>query len=97
MARKSNEQSLGEVITDLLKVYRLDSRMKELDVKDAWKEVMGEVVSRKTLNVKLRGKILVVSLDSGVMKEEFSYNKQRIIEIMNEKLGEEVIKEVQIF
>lgn len=97
MARKSNEQSLGEVITDLLKVYRLDSRMKELDVKDAWKAVMGEVVSRKTLNVKLRGKILVVSLDSGVMKEEFSYNKQRIIEIMNEKLGEEVIKEVQIF
>lgn len=97
MARKSNEQSLGDVIKELLKVYRLDRRIKELDVKQAWMEVMGEVVARKTLDVKLRGSILIISLDSGVLKEEFSYNKTRIIEIMNEKLGEAVITEVQIF
>lgn len=97
MARKSNEQPLGEVIKELLKVYRLDRRIKELDVKQAWMEVMGEVVARKTLDVKLRGTILIISLDSGVLKEEFSYNKSRIVEIMNEKLGETIIKEVQIF
>lgn len=97
MARKSNEQSLGDVIKELLKVYRLESRIKELDVKKAWMEVMGEVVARKTIDVKLRGSILIISLDSGVLKEEFSYNKTRIIEIMNEKLGEDLITAVQIF
>ncbi len=97
MARKSNEQSLGDVIKELLKVYRLERRIKELDVKKAWMEVMGQVVAKKTLDVKLRGSILIISLDSGVLKEEFSYNKTRIIEIMNEKLGEALITEVQIF
>jgi predicted nucleic acid-binding Zn ribbon protein len=97
MARKSNEQSLGDVIKELLKAYRLEGRIKELDVKKAWMEVMGEVVARKTLDVKLRGSILIISLDSGVLKEEFSYNKTRIIEIMNEKLGEDLITAVQIF
>lgn len=97
MARKSNEQSLGQVISDMLKVYRLEGKMKQLDVEAAWNEVMGPVVEKKTRNVTLRGKVLSVTIDSGVMKEEFSYAKQRIITLINEHLGEEAITEVRIF
>lgn len=97
MARKSNEQSLGQVISDMLKVYRLDGKMKQLDAQAAWGEVMGPVVAKKTRDVKLRGKVLSVTIDSGVMKEEFSYAKQRIVTMMNEHLGEEVIDDVRIF
>lgn len=97
MKRIGNEQSLGSVINELLKVYRLDHKMQELDVVDAWKEVMGPVVARKTTDVKLRGANLIVALNSGPLKEEFSMNKARIVELMNEKLGATVISEVQIF
>lgn len=97
MARTGNEQSLGEVISELLKVYRLERRMRELDVCDAWKEVMGPVVSKKTIHVRLRGSTLIVSLDCGALKEEFSMRKSRVKEVMNEKLGEDLIREVQIF
>jgi predicted nucleic acid-binding Zn ribbon protein len=97
MARNSNEQSLGQVINDMLKAYRLEGRMRELDVAAAWEQAMGSVVAKKTREVKLRGKNLIVSLESGVMKEEFSLNKQRVIDLVNDQLGERIVEHLQIF
>lgn len=97
MARKSNEQSLGDVITDLLKVYRLDRRMQELDVHAAWESCMGPVVAKHTLDLRLNGKILSIRLDSGVMKEEFLYEKQRLIQNLNEELGSPAIEDIKLF
>ncbi|MCH2197790.1 MAG: DUF721 domain-containing protein [Flavobacteriales bacterium] len=97
MARKSNEQSLGDVIQDMLKAYRLEGKMQELDVREAWKKAMGEGVASHTKDIRLRGKTLIIYMDSGVMKQEFSYGKSRIIEIINEAMGREIIDKVEIF
>jgi hypothetical protein len=36
-------------------------------------------------------------LDSGVLKEEFSFSKSKIPQLINEKLGEQVIDQVEIW
>lgn len=97
MARKNNDQSLGDVIQDLLKVYRLESKMEEYDVRAAWEAVMGKVIAEKTSRIALYKGTLTLSVESGVMKEEFSYNKTRIIELLNEYLGKEVVTKVEIW
>ena len=97
MARKNNDQSLGDVIQDLLKVYRLESKMEEYDVRAAWEAVMGKVIAEKTSRIALHKGTLTLSIESGVMKEEFSYNKTRIIELLNEHLGKEVVTKVEIW
>lgn len=97
MARKNNDQSLGDVIQDLLKVYRLESKMEEYDVRAAWEAVMGKVIAEKTSRIALYKGTLTLSIESGVMKEEFSYNKTRIIELLNEYLGKEVVTKVEIW
>lgn len=97
MARKSNEQSLGEVLKDLLKVYRMEDRMRELDISEAWGRAMGEVVARKTRKIRVHQKTLKVEMDSAVMKEEFSYAKEQIIRNLNEELGFEAIERIEIY
>ena len=97
MARKSNAQSLGEVITDMLKIYRLDDKMREIDLGQAWKETMGQAVANRTKEVRLRKRTLIIRMDSGVMKEEFSYNKGKIADMLNEKLGVNAIDMVEIW
>ena len=92
--RTSNETPLSEVIDKLLRAYRLDGKMKELDIIDAWPEMMGTAVANRTKNISIRNKILYLTMDSSVMRDELSYGKQVIIQRINEKAGFEIINDV---
>jgi hypothetical protein len=92
--RTSNETPLGEVIEKLLRAYRLDGKMKELDIIAAWPEMMGIAVSNRTKNIQIKNKILYLTMDSSVMRDELSYGKQIIIERINQKAGYQMITDV---
>ena len=48
--RTSNETPLSQLIEKLMKAYRLDGKLKELDIIQAWPEMMGIAVANRTKN-----------------------------------------------
>jgi hypothetical protein len=68
--------------------------MDKIDVQAAWKSLMGNGVNTYTKEVVLKGTTLYVSLTSAVLREELSYGKTKIIAMINEELGKEVVKDV---
>lgn len=92
--RSSNETPLSEVIDKLLRAYRLDGKMKELDVIEAWPEMMGIAVANRTKEIAIRNKVLYLTMESSVMRDELAYGKQIIIQRINEKAGFEMITDV---
>jgi predicted nucleic acid-binding Zn ribbon protein len=92
--RTSNQSTLGEVIDKLMKAYRLDGKLKEMDVIQAWGEMMGLAVANRTKNIQIRNKTLFLTMDSAVMRDELSYGKEVIIQRVNEKAGFEMITNV---
>lgn len=92
--RNANEAPLKEVIDKLLKAYRLDGKMKELDVLNAWPEMMGIAVANRTKELLIRDKVLIVRMDSSVMRDELQHGKQVIIQRVNEYAGFEIIRDV---
>ena len=92
--RTANQSTLGEVIDKLMKAYRLDGKLKEMDVIEAWGEMMGLAVANRTKNIHIRNKTLFLTMDSAVMRDELSYGKQVIIQRINEKAGFEMITNV---
>ena len=85
---------LGELVDKLMKAYRLDGKMKELDVIAAWPEMMGIAVSNRTKSITIRNKTLYLTMDSSVMRDELSYGKSIIIARVNEKAGCDLITDV---
>ena len=55
---------------------------------------MGNGVKSYTREVVLKGTTLYVELTSAVLRQELTYGKSKIIKMMNDELGREVIKEV---
>jgi hypothetical protein len=55
---------------------------------------MGQGVTVHTTSVKLQNKTLVIQLNSSVLREELSYGKDKIIKMMNEEIGEEIISKL---
>ena len=92
--RLSNQNTLGEVIDKLMKAYRLDGKLKEIDILSKWEEMMGRAVFLRTTNIYIRNNVLHLSLDSSVMREELLRGKSVIIERVNSTAGYEVIKDV---
>jgi predicted nucleic acid-binding Zn ribbon protein len=94
MRRKSNETTLKDAIDRLLKVYKLEDKMREVEVLKSWEELMGRAVAARTKEIYIDNQILYVKMESAVMRDELSREKSMILRKINEKAGKELIKDV---
>jgi len=92
--RINNESTVGNILNEIIKSNKLESGLNQISVTDAWKNLMGNGVNNYTRNVTLRNGTLYVELTSAVLREELSYGKDKIIKMINEELGKEVVKDV---
>lgn len=95
MAKRLNNQStVGDVLKQIIQVNKLQPGMDQIEVRDAWKNLMGNGVNYYTKNVVLKGTTLYVELSSAVLREELTHGKSKIVTMINEELQREVVKEV---
>ena len=94
MARKSNEQTLKEVINEMLETYKLKGKLNEHRLITSWEKVMGAVIAKRTTDIFIRDKKLYLRLSSAALREELMYARAKIIDMMNAEVGEKVIEEV---
>jgi hypothetical protein len=95
MAKRLNNQStIGAVLQEILSANKLQPGMDQIDVKEAWRQLMGNGVNTYTKNIVLKGSTLYVELGSAVLREELSHGKSKIIKMINEELRRDVVKEV---
>lgn len=92
--RLQNDSPIGDVLKAIISDNKLQPGIDQVSVQDAWKSLMGNGVNTYTRQVSLRGSTLYVELNSAVLREELSYGKDKIIRMINEELGREVVKEV---
>lgn len=95
MAKRNNKElPISDVIQEIIQANKLQYGLDEVAVQEAWTSIMGNGVGHYTQNVTLKGKQLIVSLTSAVLREELSHNSSKIIEMMNEYLRRDVIATV---
>ncbi len=97
MAKRENESySLKDLMKVVIKENNLSKGMRQMDVREAWNKLMGNGVVSYTESVQLQNKTLVVKLKSSVLREELSYGKEKIIKMLNEEMGEEIISKLML-
>jgi len=94
--RKSNENSLQEVIEQLLDQYRLRDKLNEVRIRKAWDDTMGNAISNRTTDIRVKSDTLYISVSSAPLREELQYQKSRILELMNKEIGGPYLKLVVI-
>ncbi|SIT89434.1 Protein of unknown function [Pontibacter indicus] len=92
--RKADVQTIGDSIKGLLKAYRLQGKLNEVDLVQRWEEIMGKPIALKTKELYFRDQKLFVRLTSAPLKHELNMSKSKVVELLNRTMGEEVVKEV---
>ena len=94
MAREKNLHSLSEALNEFIKENKLQKGMDKVMVREAWEKVMGNGVKNYTTAVELRNNTLYISLSSSVLREELSHGKSKIIDMLNEELHKDLVKNI---
>jgi hypothetical protein len=90
------EFSLSDAIQQFLDQSRIKGDIQALQIEDIWEQVMGKTIARYTDKLQLFGDRLVVTTNVAPLKQELNYQKEKIIQRVNEAMGQKIIREVII-
>jgi len=95
MARRNNDnQPIESILKEFVKTNNLESGLDKVNVREAWKNLMGNGVNNYTTAIDLKHETLYVQLSSSVLREELSYGNKKIIKMLNEAIGKDVVKKL---
>ncbi|MDT0540749.1 MULTISPECIES: DUF721 domain-containing protein [Croceitalea] len=95
MAKRQNSHlNMGDALNEFIKENKLQKGIDKVDAKAAWASLMGNGVNNYTAQVELRNETLFVSLTSSVLRQELSMGKSKIIAMLNEELGKDLVKKL---
>lgn len=92
--RRSNTQSLSEVLKEFVAQNRIDRKLKEIDVVASWEQLLGKTIAHYTKNIYIRNKVLYVEISSAVVKNELFLMRDEICRRINENAGDEIIRRI---
>ena len=89
--RHNDQQKIDDLLKSFVKENKLEKGLDKVNVEAAWRDLMGNGVNNYTNSVKLHQDNLYVELSSSVLREELSYGKDKIVNMLNESLGKNLI------
>lgn len=88
--------SIGDALKAFLDKSRLKNGIRAVQIEEVWEKVMGKTIAKYTDKIEIINNKLFIYSSVGPLKNELQFQKTKIIERINEILGEKVINEVII-
>ena len=89
--RRNDAEAIGDMIRKFFRVNGLESPLNEYRLVQAWKDVVGPVITRYTSNLYIKNQILYVHITSSVLRQELMMGRDILVRNLNEKVGAQVI------
>jgi len=87
--------NVGQAIELFLKRSKLYDKVKEAELISRWEKLMGPMVSSRTSKLYINDRVLYVRLESAVLRAELELGKEKLVRLLNEDIGEEVVRSVR--
>ena len=92
----TKERNIKDVINAMYDKYRMNQKITEVKLVNAWAEITGPLISKHTSEIKLVNKTLYLKFDNAPLKNEMMYRRTSIIEAVNRELGENTVEKIFI-
>ena len=88
-------QKIKTIIEEFISKNTLSDGIDTARIQENWSSIMGENISAYTKEVSLQQNVLIVKLSSSVLRQELSYGKEKIVEMVNKSLGKDKIQDIR--
>lgn len=90
------EHSIQDAIKQFLNSSKIKGSIQAMRIEDVWEQLMGKTIARYTDKIQIFGNKLIITTHVAPLKQELIYQKEKIMQRVNEALNEKVVKEVII-
>jgi len=87
---------LDDALVNYLRESGLEKSVLEVQVEEAWPQVMGDVVTGLTRSVEVKNGVLIVRVNSAALKTQLFENRFELVRKLNEAVGAQVLKDCRI-
>lgn len=91
-----SEVSIQEAMKQFLEQSKLKQRVRALEIKDVWEDLMGKTIAKYTEDIKLINHQLIITTSMAPLKQELIFQREKIRNRINELFNEHAVKEVII-
>ena len=88
--------SIGQALEQFIRKSRMASGLRALQVTEVWEKLMGKTIAKYTDRIEIVNGTLFISTGVGPLRQELMYQRDQILQRVNEELGEAVVREVVI-
>ena len=85
---------IGDAFRKYLETFRIQDKYNQARIIDGWEKVMGKPIASRTSKIKLNKGVLKVFLNSAPLKNELNMSRSKVLKILQEEYGEDLIREV---
>ena len=94
--KRNSECTVNEAISEFLVKNQLEEGVAKYQIAGIWAQTVGSAIARYTKRTELNNKKLTVYTSSPIVRKELMMLKTEIIEQINKKIGQDLVKEVEI-
>lgn len=88
--------SLGDAVKKFLESSRIKNQIQSLGIEDHWEKIMGKTIANYTDKIEVRNHTLFIYTTVASLKNELVFQKDLIIQRVNEQIGDGSITEVVV-
>jgi len=88
-------QHIGGPLKKILKSTGLEKSLAQQNAMEIWEKVVGENVSKNAVPVDVQHGILTIKTETPAWRQELHFQKKIIVENLNKKLNNKVIKDIR--
>lgn len=89
--RRKETQSLSDILKEYTKSANLDTRLQETRLIENWGKMLGPVIEQSTNKIFISRRVLFVYIESPIVRHELFMMRTRLLEALNQSVGENVI------
>lgn len=94
--KQAKTEPINQIIERFLQQRGLSPRFKEQEVFQIWPEVVGGMIASRSRILRMTEGRLFVEFTSSVVRQEVAMVKEGIVRALNDRLGDQVVKELII-
>jgi hypothetical protein len=89
--RRKETQKLSDILKECTSSSHLDQKLQETRLIENWGKLLGPYIQNATQRIFISKRVLFVYIESPIVKNELFMMRTRLLDALNESVGEKVV------
>ena len=91
MKRNYKLKSIKSILENFVDQDKISDGIFNVKIKQAWEKAVEKKILDYTKSIYIKGDVLFIEVSNPILKQEILYSRQKVIDLINDDLGKEIV------